>query len=349
MASLEQRVEYLFPSKKRKGPSPIAMVALIFAERRGRWLSQNDVIYLMNKKFSSSTIRRAFKELSQPLDFLEGYSFIDTESVKRDGKGRPAIRGKLSETATERIFELVPAVKEKPQSCFRLINQVGKVEIPPFLVTTKNYGSMWLSPEDILRLRKKKIGNKQTNRLLKDVATKGKPYAKSIDILKNHHFGPLPSHQIYITDAGQCMLGSDDNQLCSGIIALCVPVSDESRKRAAAAGDVPCPSCGSPTHRSNLIRIQGAEKDICLTEYFKSVTKCIHYIKHEDGSWSETIVGISGMTSEGKTKDECHNKMMNIIREWIAEKKRDGLAIPSIPQPQLCLLSDKDHIIKTIY
>jgi predicted RNase H-like HicB family nuclease len=347
MASLEQRIEHIFPSKKRKGPSPIAMVALIFAERRGRWLTQDDVIKLLNKKFAYSTIRKAFKKLSCPLDVLNGHGFIDTELIKLDTKGRPAIKGRLSGTVAERIFELVPSVKEKPPSVFRWINKVGSVEIPPFLVRSDNNGSKWLSPEDILRLREKKIGKKQTNRLLKYISSKGKPYAESSDILKilkRHHRGPLPEHQISIMNAGQCELGSDDNQLSAGIIAYCVPVSDESRKRAAAAGDVPCPSCGNPTHRSSLIRIRGVDKDSCLTEYFESVKTCIHSTQHEDGSWSEMIVGISGMTSEGQTKDECHKKLMNGLGKWIAEKQLNGSSIPPIPPAQLCRLSDKGQL-----
>jgi hypothetical protein len=270
MATLEQRLEHLFPRKKRKGPSPIAIVALIFAERRGRWLTQDDVIFLMNKKFADSTIRKAFKELSCPLDVLEGRSFIDIELIRRDDKGRPAIRGKLSEAATERIFELVTPVKEMPPSSFRLINKAGKVEIPPFSVESENNGSKWLSPEEILRLREKKIGKRQANSLLKGIADKGKPYAESVDILKDHRFGPLPSHQIRIIDAGQRELASDENRLCVSITALVVPATDEDRKRLEAAGIIPCPSCGSPTHRSDLIHIQGAEKDSCLTEYFES-------------------------------------------------------------------------------
>ena len=93
MASLEQRIENLFPNKTRKETGPIAMVALIFAERRGRWLTQTDVIDLINKKFSDSTVRKAFKILSRPLDVLDGYSFIDTESVKKEGRGCPVISG----------------------------------------------------------------------------------------------------------------------------------------------------------------------------------------------------------------------------------------------------------------
>jgi predicted RNase H-like HicB family nuclease len=126
--------------------------------------------------------------------------------------------------------------------------------------------------------------------------------------------------------------------------ALFVPSTDEDRKRLEAAGIVPCPSCGNPTHRSDLIHIQGTEKDSCLTEYFESAKKCIHSIRHEDGSWSEMIVGISGMTSEGKTKDECRKKLMKDLMNWIRDKQLNGSAIPAIPQPQFCLLSDRARL-----
>jgi predicted RNase H-like HicB family nuclease len=115
------------------------------------------------------------------------------------------------------------------------------------------------------------------------------------------------------------------------LTARLVPTTDEDRKRREALGIVPCPSCGSPTNKSDLLRVQGAEKDSCLTEYCESVKKCIHSIKHEDGSWSETIVGISGMVAEGKTKDECRTELMKKLMDWRAEKQQTGLPIPPPP------------------
>ena len=123
--------------------------------------------------------------------------------------------------------------------------------------------------------------------------------------------------------------------------ALMVPTTDEDIQRLRAAGIFPCPSCGSPTHKSDLLRVEGAEKEICLTEYFASIKKCIHSCKHEDGSWSEVVVGISEMNAEGKTKGECRTRLMNLIMKWIREKQSNSLAIPALPSPQLCLLSDK--------
>ncbi len=148
MASLEQRIEHLFPNKARKEISPIAMVALIFAERRGRWLTQTDVIDSINKKFSDSTVRKAFKILSLPLDVLGGYSFIDVESVKKEGKGRPVVRGIISQAALEKIFTLVTPVNQEPVSYFPELTVKGRLEIPPLQI-----GDKYLPPDDIIRLR----------------------------------------------------------------------------------------------------------------------------------------------------------------------------------------------------
>jgi HEAT repeat protein len=138
------------------------MVALIFAERRGRWLTQTDVIDSVNKKFSDSTVRKAFKILSCPLDVLGGYSFIDIESVKKDGKGRPLIRGILSQAALEKIFTLVTPVKQEPVSYFPEVNMKGRLEIPPLQI-----GDKYLPPEDIMRLLIQKCGKMETRRLLR--------------------------------------------------------------------------------------------------------------------------------------------------------------------------------------
>jgi hypothetical protein len=178
MASLEQRIEHLFPNKTRKGTSPIAMVALIFAERRGRWLTQTDVIDSINKKFSDSTVRKSFKILSRPLDVLGGYSFIDIESVKREGKGRPVIRGILSQAALEKIFALVTPVEQEPVSYFSKLNVKGRIEISPLQI-----GEKYLPPEDIIRLRIQKSGKWETRRLLRKLVN-DKPGAQKEAKLK---------------------------------------------------------------------------------------------------------------------------------------------------------------------
>jgi hypothetical protein len=153
MATLEQRIANLFADKKRKEPSSIAShqkkrcpargkktdqktpmeaVALLFAERRGRWLTTDDIIRLINRRFAESTVLKAFKKISCPMDVLGGHSYIDTESIKSEGRGRPIVRGRLSEAACEKIFALVKPVKEMPQSYFPgLLNGEGRIEMPP--------------------------------------------------------------------------------------------------------------------------------------------------------------------------------------------------------------------------
>ena len=79
------------------------VVASLFAERREQWLTHADVIRLVNKRFADSTVLKAFKKLSAQLAALNGNSFIDTESIKKAGRGGPIVRGRLSEAASERF------------------------------------------------------------------------------------------------------------------------------------------------------------------------------------------------------------------------------------------------------
>ena len=128
--------------------------------------------------------------------------------------------------------------------------------------------------------------------------------------------------------------------------AILAPTTDEDIQRLRAAGIIPCPSCGNPTHRANFLRVYGEEKEICLTEYISALQKCIHSCKNEDGSWSEIVVGISGIYAEGKDKSECRTRLMDMMRKWIAEKQTKGLAFPSPPTPQFCLLKEKKKLEK---
>ena len=178
MASLEQRIENLFPRRKSKKTSPAAMVALIFAERRGEWLTHEDAIHLGKEKLADSTIRKAFKELSRSLVVLGGHSFIDTESVKRDGRGCPIIRGRLSRAADEKIFATVYPVNQKPASYFIGLNGIGRLEIPPLSLVDK-----YLPPRDLIRIRKQKSGQNETNHLLRAL-TNDKPGAEKDAMLK---------------------------------------------------------------------------------------------------------------------------------------------------------------------
>jgi hypothetical protein len=166
MASIEQRIGHLFPHERGKGPSSIAMVATLFAERRGQWLTQVDLIKLVNKKFGDSTIRKAFRELSLPMDALNGHSFIDTEYIKVKDHGGPILRGRLSDAATEKIFKLVTPVNQEPPSYFIREKQL---EVPPLQI-----GDKYLSPECILSLLNEKYGEEYTRGLLNKMA-KDKP------------------------------------------------------------------------------------------------------------------------------------------------------------------------------
>ena len=89
MASIEQRIEHLFHCKRRKDSSPIVVVASLFAERREEWLTQADVIRLVNKRFADSTVIKSYGRLSRPLKALNGHSFLDTEFIKKTGRGSP--------------------------------------------------------------------------------------------------------------------------------------------------------------------------------------------------------------------------------------------------------------------
>jgi hypothetical protein len=166
MATIEKRIEHLFPKKKGKGPSPIAIVATLFAERRGQWLTQADVIRLVKGRFADSTARNAFKELSRPLASLNGHSFIDTDSIRIGKRGGPIIRGRLSEVAANKIFTLVTPVNQEPSSYFI---REKRLELPPLQI-----GYKYISPYDIIDLRIQKCGEEYTNCLLNKI-TNDKP------------------------------------------------------------------------------------------------------------------------------------------------------------------------------
>ncbi len=162
MASIEQRIKCLFPSKRRKDPSPIVLVGSLFAERRRQWLTHADVVRLVYKRFADSTVLKAYKKLSRPLAALNGNSFIDIEPIKKVGRGGPIVRGRLSKAASEKIFTLVTPINQKPASCY--IRQ-NRLELPPL-----EMGDKYLSPKDIINLRNKKSGEEYTRRLLNEMS-----------------------------------------------------------------------------------------------------------------------------------------------------------------------------------
>ena len=213
MATIEQRIENLFPNKTRKKTSPIATVALIFAERREFWLTHDDVIDRISKRFANSTVLKAFKKLSRPLDVLGGHPFIDIKLVKKKSRGSPIIKGRISEAAIDKIFASVTLVKPKPENYYpKLLNGKGRIEMPPLLI-----GDKYLSSEDIINRRIKESGDKETRRLLRTLVNgKDRTYARAAnnaDILKKHHFGRFPHQQHIITDLGLRELASDENRV----------------------------------------------------------------------------------------------------------------------------------------
>jgi len=155
------------------------MVATIFAERPGQWLTQADVMRWTNKKFGDSTIRKAFRKLSQPIDVLNGHSFIDTEFVKNKDRGGPILRGQLSDAATEKIFASVTPVDRNLSSYFIREKQL---ELPPLSI-----GDQYISPKDIINFRIQKSGEEYTRGLLNKMA-KDKPGSdkEALEILITH-------------------------------------------------------------------------------------------------------------------------------------------------------------------
>jgi hypothetical protein len=82
------------------------------------------------------------------MDALGGASFIDIESVEREGRGCPIKRGRLSRAATEKIFESVPSSKQKPMPHYFGLNGESRLVMAPLQI-----GDQYLSSEDIARIR----------------------------------------------------------------------------------------------------------------------------------------------------------------------------------------------------
>ncbi len=266
MASLEQRIKYLFFNSEHKKFSQVAestlMVARIFAERRGQWLTNEDVIRLTNCQFGDSTIRKAFKKLSSPLDSSDGFSFIDTEEIKKAGKGRPIIRGRISEAASDKLFSLVKRTKKKPPAHKLRLSGIGQVEIPP-LKTRDEY----VSPEDMIAFREQRIGKEVNLRHLRKIV-KANPIAEGLPNkaytersrirVSEHRAGPFPK-RVSITDIGFIELAADEWPLALSASIILEPVSEPDTNsmcglprvgllRACAPGRAPGVSHGSTPH-----------------------------------------------------------------------------------------------------
>ena len=101
----------------------------------------------------------------------------------------------------------------------------------------------------------------------------------------------------------------------------------ENQEKMAAEGMVHCPSCGNPTHKSDIFRISGAEKDSCLTEYVRAALRRARIETMEDGSIRITVEGLKDVTAIGETEDNCRNNLIEEIRKWIAIRLQKGLDI----------------------
>lgn len=82
MTSQEKRIEYLFSDKTRKKPNPIAVVAIIFAERRGQWLTHSDVLKLVKKRFADSTVlKRPYEQIILWLSQITDCQFAEDKNL----------------------------------------------------------------------------------------------------------------------------------------------------------------------------------------------------------------------------------------------------------------------------
>lgn len=225
-SSIEQRIDHLFPKRGKC----FREIAYIFSYRHEDALCQKDLIAVFKGKFSDSTINYNFKKLSSHLKELDNHSFIEINIINKGG--RPTEMGRLSEAASQRIFQLVTPVKESPPPYI-----VDNIVIPPIPVKRPkepsegvdpakfdelvkqqwgNNDTIWLSAEDGIALLKQKIGDVEAHRLLQDIASnKGvtgeKPFTKDFYDFKNRHLpGPRPC-QHYFTEAGFSEAVSDKN------------------------------------------------------------------------------------------------------------------------------------------
>lgn len=95
----------------------------------------------------------------------------------------------------------------------------------------------------------------------------------------------------------------------------------------ASEGMVHCPSCGKPTHKSDIFRILGAEKDSCLTEYVQAALRRARIETMEDNSIRITVESLKDVTAIGETEDKCRNNLIEEIKKWTAICLQKGLDI----------------------
>ena len=213
MATLERRIRHLIPL--RRG-SCLMETAIVFATSRDRWFTVEDLSDWINsggRKHSLATLYRSLKELSKPLATLNGYGFIDLEIIKKEGRGRPYIRAKLSEAASQKLFALVAPKKKAvsyPVNLLYQLSGMGHIEIPPLKIE-----GGFLPPEDIISLREQKIGKTGFRYLLHSLY----PFdaIKKEKVSGTRRWGRKPEHQYLLKEEGVKKILSDENQAAYGM------------------------------------------------------------------------------------------------------------------------------------
>jgi hypothetical protein len=325
MPSLEQRVERLFPGKR----GCLIKAAIVFAAWRDEWLTQEDLINFIGKDFANSTIRNAYEELSSPIESLNNNSYIEVTTVKSGSKGRPVIKGRLSEAAQKRIFTLTTPVKCPPSTHYIGLDKIGRIEIPPLSFEKPadkfNKPKIYLSPKDILDIIEQKIGIRETNRSLRRLIKKGQ--AKEIEVSRTHRWGRSPHHQYRLLSSDLERLAKDTNLKCFSMGVSLRSETEDDRKRLEADGMIQCPSCGNPVNKSDIIRVTGAKIDSCLTEYMQAALNNTIIERQDNGSLRETVKGMPELTATGSTKDQCRENLSCAIIDWVRFRQNQGLKI----------------------
>lgn len=114
-------------------------------------------------------------------------------------------------------------------------------------------------------------------------------------------------------------------------------VIKERPKRGRAKPDatdiVHCPSCGNPTHRSDIVQLDGG-RTICLTEYAQLARVKSGGCVRENGVWRMSVEGIPALTATGSTEDECKERFTERVVSYVREHKRAGMKPPIYPEEE---------------
>jgi len=155
-SSIRDQVEWLFTGRGEC----LKEIAVVFARGHGKWLTMREIINQVGKNYSNSTIYNNFKKLSMPMSEVDNHNYINTEF---HGTGcKPALRGKLSDAAFERLFSFARHTREKPPSKILKLCGIGQVEIPPLSIGSKN-----VSPEEMISLNERKVGKERTHKRMR--------------------------------------------------------------------------------------------------------------------------------------------------------------------------------------